>query len=72
MKALKTKALFIIIIIYIFSVSVLSIVLLAPPPWKSHFVGLSEGLVDIIIWFGSFTGLSQYLLHCNSASLTSL
>lgn len=68
MKALKPKALF-IIIIYIFNVSVLSIVPLAPLPWKSHFVVLSEGLVGRLI---SLHGLVPSLDSPNISSIVTL
>lgn len=58
MKALEKKAL-LIIIIYIFKVSVLSIVLLAPPPWKSNFVVLCEELVGRLILYGLVPSLDS-------------
>lgn len=64
MKALENKALF-IIIIYIFSVSVLSIVLLAPPSWKSNFVVLCEGLVGrLILLYGLAPSLDSPNISC--------
>lgn len=59
MKALENKAL-LIIIIYIFKVSVLSIFLLAPPPWKSNFVVLCEELVGrLILLYGLVPSLDS-------------
>jgi len=75
MKTLKNKALF-SVIIYIFIVLMLSVILLAPPSWKPHFVVLSEGLVGmLILLYGLVPPLDSpdicfivklhHYLHCN-------